>query len=65
MGSPEPDATFKLDAIHEGVTKTVSMDIPGQRLNPPFDWMTLVPFVAFIAVAAAAVAILAKRSEKR
>jgi hypothetical protein len=65
VGSPEPDATFKLDAIHEGVTKTVSMDIPGQRLNPPFDWMTLVPFVAFIAVAAAAVAILAKRSEKR
>ena len=65
MGSPEPDATFKLDAIHEGVTKTVSMDIPGQRLNPPFDWMTLLPMALFLAVAIIAVAVLAKRTKKQ
>ena len=65
MGSPEPDTTFDLAATHEGVTKTVSVQIPGQRVNRPFDWMTLLPMALFVIVAVVAVGFLATRMKKR
>jgi len=64
-GSPEPDATFELAAIHEGVTKTISVQIPGQRINRPFDWMTLLPMALFVAVTAIVVGFLATRMRKQ
>jgi hypothetical protein len=62
-GSPEPDATFTLAAMHEGVTKNISVDIPGQRIRP-FDITAYLPFAAIILVAVAAVAYLVTRMKK-
>jgi hypothetical protein len=61
-GSPEPDMNVQIAATHKGVTKTISIAIPGQRIRG-FDWILVVPFALLLIVAIGVAYILKKRKE--
>ncbi len=61
VSSPEPDINVQLTAQHKGVVKTISVQIPGQRVRG-FEWMTVLPF-ALLLVIAAIVAYAIKRRQ--
>ncbi|MEM4590213.1 MAG: hypothetical protein QXK21_03040, partial [Candidatus Micrarchaeia archaeon] len=51
VSSPEPDMNVQLTARHKGVVKTISVQIPGQRVRG-FEWITLLPFALLLVIAA-------------
>jgi PKD repeat protein len=65
-GSPEPNMNANLSLVNpHGVASVVSLEIPGQRVKPPFDMMLAALLIGAVVIVAIVVSLIMMKGEKK